>query len=173
MITNVRDITELINLEKKLLISNEMTNLYQKELFKEVSTENIVCRSRKFAETVELAKRVSSKDSTVLILGETGSGKEVVARYIHMNSKRKTGHYVKINCGSIPANLLESELFGYVPGSFTGASSKGKVGLFELANDGTLFLDEIGEMPIDLQSSLLRVLQDGEVIRVGDTKAGR
>ncbi|HWQ77284.1 MAG TPA: sigma 54-interacting transcriptional regulator [Anaerovoracaceae bacterium] len=171
VITNVRDITELINLEKKLLISNEVTNLYQKELFREVSTENIVCRSRKFAETIELAKRVSSKDSTVLILGETGAGKEIVARYIHMNSKRKNSHYVKINCGSIPANLLESELFGYVPGSFTGASSKGKVGMFELASEGTLFLDEIGEMPIDLQSSLLRVLQDGEVIRVGDTKS--
>jgi len=107
----------------------------------------------------------------VLILGETGAGKEIVARYIHLSSKRKNSHYIKINCGSIPPNLLESELFGYVPGSFTGASSKGKVGMFELANEGTLFLDEIGEMPIDLQSSLLRVLQDGEVIRVGDTKS--
>ncbi len=171
VITNVRDITELISLEKKLLISNEMTNLYQKELFKDLTTESIVCQSKKFAETIELAKRVSSKDSTVLILGETGSGKEIVARYIHLSSKRKNSHYIKINCGSIPANLLESELFGYVPGAFTGASSKGKVGMFELANEGTLFLDEIGEMPIDLQSSLLRVLQDGEIIRVGDTKS--
>jgi PAS domain S-box-containing protein len=171
VITNVRDVTELINLEKKLHISNEMTNLYKKELFKDVSAENIVCQSKKFAETLELAKRVASKDSTVLILGETGAGKEIVARYIHLSSKRKNSHYIKINCGSIPPNLLESELFGYVPGSFTGASSKGKVGMFELANEGTLFLDEIGEMPIDLQSSLLRVLQDGEVIRVGDTKS--
>lgn len=171
VITNVRDITELINLEKRLLISNEMTNLYQKELFKEAAEENIVCRSKKFTETIKLAKRVSSKDSTVLILGETGTGKEIVARYIHLNSNRKNKHYIKINCGSIPANLLESELFGYVPGAFTGAHPKGKVGMFELAHEGTLFLDEIGEMPIDLQSSLLRVLQDGEVIRVGDTKS--
>lgn len=171
VITNVRDITELIKLEKKLIISNEMTNLYQKELFKDVPTESIICQSKKFTETMELAKKVSSKDSTVLILGETGAGKEIVARYIHLSSKRKNSHYIKINCGSIPANLLESELFGYVPGAFTGASPKGKVGMFELANEGTLFLDEIGEMPINLQPSLLRVLQDGEVIRVGDTKS--
>lgn len=97
-------------------------------------------------------------------------GKEVVAKYIHYNSLRKDNNYIKINCGAIPENLLESELFGYVGGAFTGADPNGKPGLFELADNGTLFLDEIGELPLNLQSSLLRVLQDGEVTRVGSTK---
>lgn len=171
VITNVRDITELIKLEKNLEATKEVANLYKKELFKEVSSENIVCISKNFQETLALAKKVSSKDSTVLVLGETGVGKEVIAKYIHLNSYRKNNNYVKINCGAIPVNLLESELFGYVKGAFTGASQTGKVGMFELANDGTLFLDEIGELPLNLQSSLLRVLQEGEITRVGDIKS--
>ena len=171
VITNVRDVTELLNLEKQLLISNERSSLYQKQLFKDIASEKIICRSKIFTETLDLAKRVSTKDSTVLIFGETGVGKEIVAKYIHMSSNRKNNHYIKINCGAIPASLLESELFGYAPGAFTGANSKGKVGMFELANEGTLFLDEIGELALDLQSSLLRILQDGEVFRLGDTKS--
>lgn len=171
IITNVRDITELINLEKKLKIMNETSNLYQQQLFQDIAEENIICKSSSFTNALELAKKVSGRDSTVLILGETGVGKDVIARYIHMHSKRKDCQYIKINCGAIPANLLESELFGYVAGAFTGASAKGKTGMFELAHGGTLFLDEIGEMPIDLQSSLLRVLQDGEIIKIGDAKS--
>lgn len=171
VITNVRDITELVSLEKELQLSKMASTLYQEELFREISTERIVCTSKRSREVMKLAKKVSSKDSTVLILGETGVGKEVIARYIHMSSPRRERNYIKINCGAIPANLLESELFGYAPGAFTNASAKGKIGLFELADKGTLFLDEIGEMPLDLQSALLRVLQDGEVTRVGDTKS--
>lgn len=171
VITNVRDITELVTLEKELQLSKMASSLYQEELFRDISSERIVCDSKQTKEVLKLAKKVSSKASTVLILGETGVGKEIIARYIHMNSLRKDNNYIKINCAAIPANLLESELFGYAPGAFTNASSKGKVGLFELADRGTLFLDEIGEMPLGLQSTLLRVLQDGEVTRVGDTKS--
>lgn len=167
VITNVRDITELIHLEKELKISKETTHHYQKALFD--GTDNIVCKSKEFNASLKVAKQVAGKASTVLILGETGTGKEIVARYIHASSERSKNNYIKINCGAIPANLLESELFGYVGGAFTGANPKGKTGMFELANHGTLFLDEIGEMPLDLQSSLLRVLQDGEVRRVGDS----
>ena len=170
VITNVRDITELIDLEKQLHITKEMADFYKKSVFEDAG-ENIVCESKGMKQVLHLAKKVATKNTTVLVLGETGTGKEVVAKYIHTNSNRTNENYIKINCGAIPANLLESELFGYVGGAFTGANPKGKMGLFELANEGTLFLDEIGEMPIDLQSSLLRVLQDGEVTRIGDTKS--
>ena len=171
VITNVRDITELIKLQKQVEIYSERMNLYQKEIFKGIESEDIVCRSKKFETALNLASKVSKMDSTVMILGETGVGKEIIAQYIHKNSKRKSAPYIKLNCGAIPANLLESELFGYVAGAFTGANVKGKPGMFEIADGGTLFLDEIGEMPIELQSSLLRVLQDKEVVRVGDSKS--
>ena len=171
VITNVRDITELVELEKKLKLTQMASTRYQEELFKEVSAGHFVCESPALKSVVKLAGLVAPRDSSVLILGETGVGKEVLARYIHESSGRKGNNYIKINCGSIPPNLLESELFGYAPGAFTGASSKGKVGMFELADEGTLFLDEIGELPLELQSSLLRVLQDGEVTRVGDTRS--
>ncbi len=171
VITNVRDVTELIELEKHLKATKEMINIYKKELFEEASVDYIVCDSKQFRKTMELAKKVSTKDSTVLILGETGVGKEVVAKYIHSNSARKNNNYIKINCAAIPVNLLESELFGYVKGAFTGASQTGKIGMFELANEGTIFLDEIGELPLNLQASLLRVLQENIITRIGDTKS--
>jgi transcriptional regulator with PAS, ATPase and Fis domain len=106
----------------------------------------------------------------VLILGESGVGKEMVANLIHETSDRKNSPFIKVNCGAIPENLLESELFGYEGGAFTGAKKEGKMGLFELANKGTLFLDEIAEMPLALQVKLLRVLQEREVMRVGGVK---
>jgi PAS domain S-box-containing protein len=170
VITNVRDITELLSLERQLSISQEMANIYKKELFDKVS-DNIICDSEKMKQVFYAAEKVAMKDSTILILGETGVGKEVVAKYIHTHSDRSNKNYIKINCGAIPANLLESEIFGYVGGAFTGANPKGKMGVFELASEGTLFLDEIGELPMHLQAALLRVLQDGEVTRVGDTKS--
>ena len=171
VITNVRDITELVNLNTKLEAESIRANMYQEQLLMASSDENIVYGSHEFESVLNIADKVSRMDSTVLILGETGVGKEIVAQYIHKYSKRSNKPYIKINCGAIPANLLESELFGYVPGAFTGASNKGKPGLFELADTGTLFLDEIGELPLNLQASLLRVLQDGEVTRVGGSKA--
>ena len=171
VITNVRDITELISLSNKLQAEINRADMYQNQLLKESSDENIVYGSREFENVLSISKKISKMDSTVLILGETGVGKEIIAQYIHKQSNRENKPYIKINCGAIPQNLLESELFGYVPGAFTGASAKGKPGLFELADTGTLFLDEIGELPINLQSALLRVLQDGEVTRVGGAKS--
>lgn len=170
VVTNVRDMSEIIALEKKKRLAKEVISLYQKQIFDTSTMKNIICESSNTISVFNFAAKVAPKDSTVLLTGETGVGKEVVAKYIHYNSLRKDNNYIKINCGAIPENLLESELFGYVGGAFTGADPNGKPGLFELADNGTLFLDEIGELPLNLQSSLLRVLQDGEVTRVGSTK---
>ena len=114
-----------------------------------------------------VARRVALTDATILIYGESGVGKEGVADYIYMNSSRRNKPYVKVNCAAIPANLLESELFGYEKGAFTGANSKGKTGLFESADKGTILLDEIGDLSIDLQAKLLRVIQHKEFLRIG------
>ncbi len=131
----------------------------------------LVFKSKKMVDVVEMAYRLSSVDSTVLVLGETGVGKELIARFIHNHSKRgKAGEFIKINCAAIPENLVESELFGYERGSFTGALKNGKPGLIELANGGTLFLDEIAELPFGIQAKLLTVLQDKEYFKVGSVK---
>ncbi|MGY3212616.1 sigma-54-dependent transcriptional regulator [Mucilaginibacter sp. HD30] len=145
--------------------------LYQLEnkLISQHSFDGIIGRSRAIQSAIELAKKVSPTETTVLLLGETGTGKEVFARAIHYNSQRKTGNFVAINCSAFSRELLESELFGYKAGAFTGAL-KDKKGLFEEADGGTLFLDEIGELPIDLQAKLLRVLEAGEFFKLGDTK---
>jgi transcriptional regulator with PAS, ATPase and Fis domain len=113
------------------------------------------------------AQRIAANDSTILILGESGTGKELFARAIHASSKRRGQPFIAVNCGAIPENLLESELFGYDEGAFSGARKGGKPGKFEMAGDGTLFLDEIAELPIHMQVKLLRVLQDGRIERVG------
>jgi len=126
----------------------------------------IIGVSEEVKKTFRLVEQVAPSDSTVLILGETGTGKELIARAIHNNSARKSKLMVKVNCATLPANLIESELFGHERGSFTGATDR-RVGKFELANHGTLFLDEIGEMPLDLQVKLLRVLQEKEIERIG------
>lgn len=126
----------------------------------------IIGESQSLKDTFKLVSKVSASDSTVLILGETGTGKELIARAVHNNSKRKGKLMVKVNCAALPANLIESELFGHERGSFTGAIDR-RLGKFELANGGTLFLDEIGEMPLDLQVKLLRALQEREIERVG------
>jgi len=119
---------------------------------------------------VNLALRVARVDSTVLITGETGVGKEVLARAIHKNSRRMAEAFIRLNCGAIPENLLESELFGYEAGAFTGAKREGKPGLVEMADGGTLFLDEVADLPMNLQVKLLRVLQEREIQRVGGVK---
>src|SRR5258707_14166844 len=116
--------------------------------------------------TFNLVSQVAPSDSTVLILGETGTGKELIARALHHASPRKDKLMVKVNCATLPANLIESELFGHERGSFTGATDR-RIGKFELANNSTLFLDEVGELPLDLQVKLLRALQEKEIERVG------
>jgi transcriptional regulator with PAS, ATPase and Fis domain len=134
---------------------------------------NIVGKSDKILHIKNLILKCGETDSPVLITGSTGTGKELCAHAIHLNSKRRNGPFIKINCASIPHDLFESELFGYEPGAFTNASRKGRVGKFELANHGTLFLDEISTLPLDMQPKLLRVLQDGEIERVGGNQVIR
>lgn len=131
----------------------------------------ICFKSRPMARIMELVEKIAPSDATVLITGESGTGKEVIADAIYERSSRVKQPFIKINCAAIPAQLLESELFGYEEGAFTGANKKGKIGLFELANHGTIFLDEIGDMSKDLQSKVLRTLQQQEIIRVGGKKA--
>jgi formate hydrogenlyase transcriptional activator len=133
---------------------------------------NMVGGSVAFESVLKSVQIVAPTDSTVLILGETGTGKELVARAIHELSGRGKGTFVKVNCAAIPASLLESELFGHEKGSFTGAVAQ-RLGRFELAHNGTLFLDEIGEMPLELQPKLLRAIQDQEFERLGGTRTIR
>ncbi|MCW3490206.1 sigma-54 interaction domain-containing protein [Dethiobacter alkaliphilus] len=149
-------------------------NYYRSEVEKlrgaRFSLENILGISPAINRVKEQLACIAKNDSTLLLTGETGTGKELFAHALHLSSKRRFGHLIKVNCAAIPDELLESELFGYEEGAFTGARKGGKPGKFELANRGTLFLDEIGEMPARLQAKLLRVLQDGEIERIGGTE---
>jgi len=144
-------------------------SLHEKGLFAKYNFEDIKGESKELKNTISIAKSYTSSDSTILIRGETGTGKELFAQSIHNSSRRKDGPFVAINCASLSSNLLESELFGYVEGAFTGAVKGGKIGLFELAHKGTIFLDEIGEIPVEIQAQLLRVLQEKEIRKVGST----
>jgi two-component system response regulator AtoC len=143
--------------------------LLRKEVGKEYSFENIVSKNEEMQKIFDVIRKVSQYKSTVLITGESGTGKELVARALHYNSDRSQSPFIAVNCGAIPENLLESELFGHAKGAFTDAI-RTKKGLFEEADGGTLFLDEIGELPGQLQVKLLRVLQDGEIRRIGESK---
>jgi len=143
--------------------------LLREEVVKEYSFENIVSKNEKMMKIFDVIKKVSHYKSTVLITGESGTGKELVARALHYNSDRSQNPFIAVNCGAIPENLLESELFGHAKGAFTDAI-RTKKGLFEEADGGTLFLDEIGDLPGQLQVKLLRVLQDGEIRRIGESK---
>ncbi len=142
----------------------------EKQVGKTYDFNNILGNSSQIQEAISLAKKVAPTDATVLLLGETGTGKEVFAQAIHTGSKRSSKAFIALNCSAFSKDLLESELFGYITGAFTGAQ-KDKNGLIESANNGTLFLDEIGEMPVALQAKLLRFLETGEFIRVGDNKS--
>ena len=156
--------------------ASEKASLQQKILNLELKLQNkfgfnsIIGNTKLLLDNIELAKKVAGTETTVLLLGETGTGKEVFAQAIHYESNRKSKPFVALNCSAFPKDLLESELFGHAEGAFTGAS-KSKKGLIEEAHDGTLFLDEIGEMNIDLQSKLLRVLETGDFYRVGESKS--
>lgn len=131
----------------------------------------MIGENKKFVELKNIAIKAAKTDFSILITGETGTGKEVFAQSIHKNSKRRDKPMVSINCAAIPKDLLESELFGYEEGAFTGAKKGGKIGKFELSNGGTIFLDEIGDMPLDMQSKILRVLQEKEIERIGSNKS--
>lgn len=144
----------------------------EKQVGKQYNFDNILGESEVIKEVIVLAKKVAPTEATVLLLGETGTGKEVFAQAIHTGSKRNGKAFLALNCSSFSKGLLESEIFGHKAGAFTGAL-KEKKGLIEEANNGTLFLDEIGEMPVELQSNLLRVLETSEFIKVGDTKTTR
>lgn len=173
IVTNVRDITLLNNLKNELMEAKELKDRYSREL-KDLKNQKfghnqIVANSPVMKNVVDLAQRVATFDSTILLLGETGVGKELVAQLLHTHSPRNKGPFIKVNCAAIPEHLLESELFGYAPGAFTGASKQGKPGQFELAQNGVIFLDEIADLPILLQAKLLRVLQEQEIHKVGGT----
>lgn len=174
VVTNVRDVTQLYELNEQLAKHRELSKKYHSEIqamrSQLLNSTDIIAEDKNMLNTLRMAKRVANVDTTVLLLGETGAGKEEVAKYIHKNSKRSKNQFIKINCGAIPANLIESELFGYEKGAFTGANKEGKMGLFEISDGGTIFLDEIGELPLDMQVKLLRVLQEREIERIGSVK---
>lgn len=170
VLTNGRDITELNRLKHEVEQAQELSMHFQRELRKYKDPEGYVVKSEKLRNVFDLVHRLGRVDSTILVQGESGVGKEIIANELHRSSIRSEKPMVKVNCAAIPENLLESELFGYEPGAFTGARKEGKMGIFELAHTGTLFLDEIGELPIGLQVKLLRVIQENEVTRIGGTK---
>ena len=164
-ISMLQDVSSIQRMEEKIRREIYTTGLYAKYTF-----DDIIGISSKSREAVRIGKEFAKVNSTILIEGETGTGKEVMAQSIHNYSNHSSGPFVAVNCAALPENLLESELFGYAPGSFTGADKKGKRGLFELAHMGTIFLDEISEMNPLLQGRLLRVLQEKQVMRIGDNK---
>ena len=163
------ELKEALSELKKLKLRLEQENKYlQQEIKLTHNFEEIISQSKLFKKVLGQVEQVAGTDATVLILGESGTGKELIARAVHNVSKRKSRPMVKVNCASLPATLIESELFGHEKGAFTGAIAK-KIGRFELADGGSLFLDEISEIPIELQSKLLRVLQEGEFERLGNS----
>ena len=175
VVTNVRDLTEIYNLKEevargKFTVAKSMEDLSASaKREKPPHSEDLVCVDENSLAVLHLANKVAALDTTVILFGETGVGKEMFAKYIYQNSPRRNKPFIKVNCGAISPNLVESELFGYERGAFTGANKNGKMGLFEVANGGTLFLDEIGELPLSMQVKRLRVLQDQQVQRIGGT----
>jgi len=174
VVTNDRDISELDHLRSQLQEAQALAKGYISRLseleMKGIDLSNIIFQSREMERIIEMALRVAKVDSTILLLGESGVGKGMIAKLIHKQSERTHGPFLRVDCAGIPESLVESELFGYEKGAFTGAKIEGKPGFFELANKGTLFLDEIGEIPLSTQSKLLRFLEDHEIIRVGGTE---
>lgn len=174
IVTNVRDMTQISKLQESL-----KENVLQKEsiqatlnqfITNKCSFKEFVCVDKKSVDLIKYIDKIASTDAPIGIFGETGVGKEILAQYIFKNSDRSDKPFLKLNCGELNPNLIESELFGYEKGTFTGGNKNGKIGLFEMANSGTLFLDEISELDLNLQVKLLRVLQEQEIRRLGSTK---
>lgn len=172
VVTSVRDISELNMLKQKVEQLEGLKKHFEFQMneMKIRLSEDLIFKNKEMEKVVYQAMKIAEVDSTVLISGESGVGKEVIGEIIQRNSIRSKGPFVKLNCAAIPENLLESELFGYEPGAFTGARREGKPGLFEVATEGTMLLDEIGDVPLHLQVKLLRALQQKEIFRVGGTK---
>lgn len=173
VVTATRDLTELNDLKDRLAKSEAARDQYYQELKQfraELPHKTIVTNNPAVKQKIDLALHIAQVDSNVLILGESGVGKDLFARLIHRASKRALKPFVEINCGTVPESLLESEFFGYEPGAFTGALKEGKRGLFELAQGGTLFLDEVGELPIGLQPKILRAVESKQISKIGSTK---
>lgn len=169
-----KDVKELKSLAQKLELLEDAVDKYKGEIRRmhiaRYSFENIISKNKRMERLKEIAMRSAESNSTVLIQGESGTGKEYFAHAIHKASNRKFGAFISINCAAIPKELLESELFGYEEGAFTGAKKEGRIGKFELANGGTILLDEIGTMPLEMQAKLLRVLEEKEFERIGGNK---
>jgi PAS domain S-box-containing protein len=165
-----RNVNDRIEAEKKIRLLSEEAAYLKEEIRALENFDEIVGRSRPLSAALDSAVQVAATNTTVLILGETGTGKELIARAIHRSSNRSHKPFIKLNCAALPVNLVESELFGHEPGAFTGADRQRK-GRFELANGGTIFLDEVGELPMEVQAKLLRVLQEGQFERLGGTQA--
>lgn len=170
-----RDVDELNSLYMEINKIEKELNLYKDEFNRankaKYAIENIIGESQEMLKLKDVTRKVANTTSTVLILGESGTGKELFAHAIHNNSVRMKSSFIKVNCGAIPYELLESELFGYEEGAFTGAKKGGKIGKFKAADGGTIFLDEIAELPMNMQSKLLRVLQDREIEKIGSTQS--
>jgi PAS domain S-box-containing protein len=170
-----RDLTEIRQLRNKIERTEHLLESFQEELeelrqFHNRDEEDFISFSPNMRKIVKMAEKIAKVDSTVLVTGKSGVGKGVIVSHIHKKSKRRKQPFIHVNCGAIPEPLIESELFGYEPGAFTGAKKEGKKGLFEAANEGTLFLDEIGEIPLNLQVKLLKALQENEIQRIGGTR---
>lgn len=168
-LTKPFDIDTLATAIKRTSLITQKTKTKKPDTTTEIKSSNFLAASTNLDKTLNIAKKAAQTDVSVMIMGESGVGKELFSRYIHENSKRKDSALMAINMAAIPENLLESELYGYEKGAFTDATTT-KKGLFELANGGTLFLDEIGEMPLNLQPKLLRAIQEREIVRVGASK---
>lgn len=172
VIVNERDLTQLNQLQEELQQVKKETNRFKEELtslnLEELKSQAIIAQSKEMQNVlITSQKLVTMNISNILILGESGTGKGLLAKYIHKSNKRLTGPFVKINCAAVPESLLEAELFGYEKGAFTGARDQGKIGLFEMAQNGTLFLDEIGDLPLTLQGKLLHCLEEKEIMHIG------
>lgn len=174
VVINNRDISDLKELEHKIAeLQNDKIRASEEIKFlraQQMSKKTHVISGKYINTVLELVKTIAPTDVTVLITGESGTGKEIIADEIYYNSERRHKPFIKVNCAAIPPELLESELFGYEGGAFTDAKKTGKIGMFELANEGTILLDEIGDMSLNLQTKLLRVLQSKEILRIGGTK---
>jgi len=176
IIVNARDMTQL-NIIKEELDENRMvTEKFKDELTElnllELKEQEIIAESKEMRQVLRIAVKLARMEaSKILILGESGTGKGLLAKFIHNNSDRNKKPFIQINCAALPESLLEAELFGYEKGAFTGAGERGKVGLFELAQEGTLFLDEIGDLPFSVQAKLLKYLDDQEIMRLGATQS--